>query len=104
MNDNSSVSTSVGNPFIAKSTEDGREESVEEHSYKAARVAEFNAPEMLKETARLIALLHDAGKNCDEFYNHIKKEEDKQKSTISKQVDHSTAGGIIVTDIAYKKL
>ena len=103
MNYKSSISHIIGNPYIAKSTEDGREESVEEHSYKAARVAEFNAPEMLKGTARLIALLHDAGKNCDKFYCHIKKEEDKQQFTISKQVDHSTAGGIIVTEIAYKK-
>ena len=92
--------------YIAKISKDDREESVGEHSYKAANIAEDNAMEMLKGTARLIALLHDAGKNCEEFYNYIKKKDnrvDDMHSTNAKQVTHSTAGGIIVTDLASKK-
>ena len=104
MNNETGVSRNEEKYYIAKLCKDGREESVGEHSYKAALIAEGNALEMFKATARLIALLHDAGKNCDEFYNYIKKQMDGQHSVSIKQVTHSTAGGIIVTDIANKKI
>ena len=103
MNDKKNDICKKINNYIAKISEDKREESVSEHTYKVARLAEHNAPETLKSTAKLIALLHDAGKNCDEFYYYIKKNAEKTKSTKVSPVTHSSAGGIIVTDIAFKK-
>ena len=92
------------NNFISKSSKDGREESVSEHSRKVAYLAECNAPDMLKSTAKLTALLHDSGKNKNEFYYHIKKEPGNPKSVNKKKVDHSSAGGLIVTYLAGKKV
>ena len=79
---------------------DGREESVAKHSIDTANIAEQNAPEFLKSTARLTALLHDAGKNCDEFLTYIKKAAEDQNSVRPGSVTHSTAGAIIANDLS----
>ena len=81
---------------------DEREESVCSHSMDTAYLAERNAPKKLKFTAKLIALLHDAGKNCKEFLQYIRKITKDPKSVKKGSVVHSTAGGIIVNDLASK--
>jgi len=59
--------------YIARIADDGRKESVQSHSIDTAFLAENYAPEVLRSTAKLIALLHDAGKNCNEFLQYLIK-------------------------------
>lgn len=98
---NKTFNSMIGKPYIARII-DGREESVFAHSTDTAFLAEHHAPEMLKSTIRLAALLHDAGKNCDEFLKYIKKTAEDPGSVKKGSVTHSTAGAIIVNDLAGK--
>jgi len=86
--------------YIAKISDDKREESVYDHSMAVAMLAELFAPSFLKSTTYLTALLHDAGKNCDEFLEYIRKSATDPNSVKRGEVVHSTAGAIIVNEIA----
>jgi len=78
---------------------DGREESVKNHSEDTAYFAAKNAPNFFKACARLAALLHDAGKNTDEFLTYIKRAQTENKDRRG-SVTHSTAGAIMATELS----
>lgn len=77
-----------------------REESVYSHTKDTAFLAERLAPDFLESTAKIAALLHDAGKNCDEFLQYLRKSAQDPKSVPRGSVTHSTAGAILVNELA----
>ena len=79
---------------------DGRAESVFSHSKDTAYIAERLAPEYLKSTGRLTAVLHDSGKNCDDFLEYIIKRTNDPSSVKKGSVIHSTAGAMIADSLS----
>ena len=91
-------------PFFAHVVpENGTTQSVTEHLAGTKELAEKNCPlKILKSIVILEALLHDAGKVCDEFFsymNDILKNGEKAKK---RNVDHTSAGGRILENLIGK--
>lgn len=75
-------------------------QSVWEHCANTARLAQNNcALPWLRTTSYLAGLLHDAGKNTDEFLEYIKKAFKNPNSVRHTKITHSTAGGVIITQL-----
>ena len=77
---------------------DGREESVKSHTEDTAYFAVKYAPDFFKASTKLAALLHDAGKNTDEFLTYIKSTQTENRARRG-SVTHSTAGAIMATEL-----
>ena len=72
--------------YLAHISEDGRKQTVEEHLIGTAELcARFAAVFGAKEQGKLIGLIHDIGKNSEEF---------QQRLCGGEIVDHSTAGAL----------
>jgi len=76
-------------------------QSVAEHSWNTGKLAEAicNIPE-LKTIAFIAGFLHDAGKNTAEFKDYILKSKEKDSDVKRGEIVHSTAGAIIVSELA----
>ncbi len=80
--------------FLAHISEDGREQSVEEHLDGTAKLAEgfFTFDPKLARLAKAAAKLHDIGKFSDKFQEYIKSEDESFKKKWHGKIDHATAG------------
>jgi CRISPR-associated endonuclease/helicase Cas3 len=75
-------------------------QSVAEHSFNTAQYAVAQCSiEELKELVYLTCVLHDAGKNTDEFLYYIQKASENITSVRRRNVVHSTAGGCLITKL-----
>ena len=78
-----------------------RVQSLSEHLKNTADFAEKNCPlPELKNLARLTLLLHDAGKLNDDFQNYMRDIMENGDRAVRRQIDHSTAGGRMIEEIA----
>lgn len=90
--------------MLAHIDNNGREQTVEEHSQNTAALC-------CKEGKRIgignvcmeVGLLHDLGKNKEEFDTYIRKSFEGENSVRRGEIDHSTAGGQFVFKNFYKK-
>ena len=98
---------SIGYSYIAhQRKQDGAVQSLEEHLFGVAEIAEsFAAKIGLSKQGELIGLLHDLGKYSEEFQNYLKSavgiinaDEDDfvDAQGLKGKVDHSTAGAQLV--------
>lgn len=98
---------SIGYSYIAhQRKQDGAVQSLEEHLFGVAEIAEsFAAKIGLGKQGELIGLLHDLGKYSEEFQNYLKSavgiinaDEDDfvDAQGLKGKVDHSTAGAQLV--------
>ncbi|HHY65556.1 MAG TPA: CRISPR-associated helicase Cas3' [Clostridiaceae bacterium] len=75
-------------------------QSVAEHSYNTAKYAVDRCYiNELKDLVYLACVLHDAGKNTEDFADYIKKASENNTSVRKGDVVHSTAGGCIITKL-----
>ncbi len=76
--------------------EDGKYQSVLEHSQNVAVLAErYCAMPLLKKAARLAGLLHDAGKVSEQWQKYFEESVHGERRGGEKQ-DHSTTGGVMI--------
>ncbi len=75
-------------------------QSVAEHSFNTAKyaVAQCSIKE-LEELVYLACVLHDAGKNTDEFLDYIQRASEDNSSVHRGDVVHSTAGGCLISKL-----
>lgn len=75
-------------------------QSVAEHSFNTAKYAVDQCSiKELKELVYLTCVLHDAGKNTDEFLDYIQKAAEDYSSVHRGEVVHSTAGGLLISKL-----
>lgn len=90
-------------PYIAHFREENEKviiQSVLEHNFNVAFLAEKNSSlETLSPIAWLIGMYHDAGKYQDAFLQYMKKNIEGKK-TYRGEVNHSTAGGYLLEQLA----
>lgn len=78
-------------------------QSVAEHSNNIGELAkQLCSLKELKMTAFLTGLLHDAGKNTDEFNEYILRAKADPSSVSRGEVIHSASGGCLITELAEK--
>ena len=88
----------MNNSIAAHISEDGRIQTVAEHCKMVAKYAAENGKSInLEATMRIAGLLHDIGKNTDEFNTYIKAAHDKQPLSKGK-LNHSSAGAKYLND------
>ncbi|MDR1699721.1 MAG: CRISPR-associated helicase Cas3' [Lachnoclostridium sp.] len=85
--------------YVAHIKKDETEQSVYAHCKETAELSRLicRIPQ-LKELAYLGGILHDVGKNTDEFYHYIKQAHKDPQSVKRGSVIHSMAGAQIVTE------
>jgi len=75
-------------------------QTVAEHSLNTAKYAVNQCSiKELKELVYLTCILHDAGKNTDEFLEYLQKASENNPSVHRGDVVHSTAGGCIISKL-----
>ncbi|MBS5523584.1 MAG: CRISPR-associated helicase Cas3' [Clostridiales bacterium] len=87
--------------FIAHvNVSDRSVQSVQEHLSGVCTLSEENCPlDILKNISKVIALLHDAGKLTDDFYDYMKSIQKYGKKAPKREVDHASAGARIIEEI-----
>ncbi|WP_241535840.1 CRISPR-associated helicase Cas3' [Indiicoccus explosivorum] len=90
--------------FIAHiRSSDGEIQTVAEHLTEVRELAERNGRKLgMQHVAGLAGLLHDAGKNTDEFKTYIQKAVADPGSVKRGSVDHSTSGGRLLYERYYQ--
>lgn len=87
--------------------EDDAIQTVEEHLYGVGVKCEKYAEQLnLRNTGRLLGLLHDMGKLTDDFYNYIEESVRRQKSgevKLNKTVDHGKHGAMLILERYHNK-
>lgn len=79
---------------------DDKFQSLAEHSSNTAAFAVQKSPqEQLKNTIKLIGLLHDAGKYSDTWQAYFQNAIQNEGSNCGKKEDHTTAGGILAEEL-----
>lgn len=88
--------------LIAHKADDGRIQSLEEHLFGTAKLAQiFGKPFGFASLARLSALLHDAGKACQNWQEYLRK---SLEGKTQAKIDHSTAGAKLLSEMAENKI
>ena len=79
-------------------------QSVSEHLLGTMELAEKNCPlEILKNIVISEALLHDAGKLSEEFFEYMDEIRKNGESAQRHMIDHTTGGGRILEDLIGEK-
>ena len=87
----------AGNYIAHVDPDEERVQLLADHLHNTAYLAERNCPlPELKSLARLILLLHDAGKLREDFQEYMKDILEKGDKAPKRKIDHSTAGGRII--------
>ena len=85
--------------------ENGSTQSVSEHLLGTMKLAEKNCPlEILNNIAISEALLHDAGKLSEAFYEYMENIRKNGEHAKRENLDHTSAGGRILEGIAGRKV
>ncbi len=83
----------------------GEKQNIKTHLHNVAYLAQKNCPlEILKTMCLMSAVTHDAGKLSSQFQNYMKEIERYGDECVRHYVDHVTAGGRILEDMAKGKL
>lgn len=83
----------------------GEKQNIKTHLHNVAYLAQKNCPlEILKTMCLMSAVTHDAGKLSSQFQNYMKEIERYGDECVRHHVDHVTAGGRILEDMAKGKL
>ena len=92
-------------PYLAHVVpENGTTQSVSEHLSGTMELAERNCPlEILKNIVISEALLHDAGKLSEEFFEYMNDIRKNGESAQSRMIDHTTGGGRILENLIGEK-
>ena len=84
--------------------ENGTTQSVRRHLEGTMKLAEKNCPlDILKNTAIVAALLHDAGKLSQDFFEYMRDIQKYGEKARPRLVDHTSAGGWILEEIVGRK-
>ena len=80
--------------------ETGDKQSLTEHLNTATFLAGRNCPlQELENIIKVIMLLHDAGKLCQDFFDYMNDILEHGEAAGKQQIDHSSAGGRIIEDM-----
>ena len=92
-------------PYLAHVVPENRTtQSVSEHLSGTMELAEKNCPlEILKNIVISEALLHDAGKLSEEFFEYMDEIQKNGESAQRHMIDHTTGGGRILEDLIGEK-
>ena len=95
----------AGNYIAHVDPDEERVQLLADHLHNTAYLAEKNCPlSELKSLARLILLLHDAGKLREDFQEYMKDILEKGDKAPKRKIDHSSAGGRLIEEIAKNTL
>lgn len=87
--------------YEAHIADDGRIQTVEEHCIDVSEYASEAAERQgLFYTLRLAGLIHDCGKDTDEFSDYLNKAKENPSSVHRGDINHSSAGGKYIMDFA----
>ena len=90
-----------GEPMAHVNPDTGKVQTLKEHLENVRYLAEKNCPiELLSNIVQACAILHDAGKTQYSFQEYMQDVLEHGKQAHRRQIDHSSAGGILVEDLA----
>ena len=91
----------MGEKYIGHVNSETKEiQSLKAHLENVRYLAEKNCPlELFRHIVQVTALLHDAGKTKQDFRDYMKDVLENGEHAIRRQIDHSSAGGLLVEDM-----
>ncbi|MEI3526215.1 MAG: hypothetical protein V8Q27_08880 [Eubacteriales bacterium] len=86
-----------GEPLAHVNPDTGEVQTLKEHLENVRYLAEKNCPiELLSNIVQACAIFHDAGKAQDSFGEYMQDVLEHGNQAHRRQIDHSSAGGILV--------